>query len=293
MALDASKLTATIDDSMSSGVVIAFNTDTDNFGVIWRMQTIDGWDSPDLPEAAEARPSQDGLWDALNYYGGRQITIGGKLTAPSYAAREDAEYRLRQIVARDRLVPFTVNETTPKWVSARRSGRLMVRPLTDTISEFSINLLCPDPRKYGLTPVTATLSVASGTGGLAPPWTPPVLLPASTTAPNQATMTNSGIYESPPTITIRGPGSGIEVHNFTTGRHLAYALTLGPADYILVDVASGVGLLNGSAIRAPAPGSSVTGQFLMEPGDNLMRIFGTLTDVTQPSADITFYPAWT
>lgn len=293
MPVDASKLTATLDDSMVTGVVIPLNSDVDDYGVIWRMQTIDGWDSPDLPEAAEARPSQDGMWDALNFYSGRQITIGGKLTAPSYEAREAAEYRLRQIVVRDRLVPFTVNETTPKWVSGRRSGRLMIRPVTDTISELGINLLCPDPRKYGTDPVAASISVADGLGGLAPPWTPPVLLPAITTSPAEVTLDNAGIYESPPTIIIRGPGTDIEVHNFTTGRHLAYDLVLGAADYILVDVASGVGLLNGSAIRAPKPGSSITGLFLMEPGPNLMRILGTLTDVVPPSADITFYPAWT
>lgn len=293
MAVAASQLTATLDDSMVSGVVLPFNTGVDDYGVDWRMQTIDGWDSPDLPEAAEGRPSQDGMWDAENFYAGRTVTINGKLTAPTYADREAAEYRLRQAVPRNRLVTFTVAETTPKWVSGRRSGRLMVRPLTDTHSEFSINLLAPDPRKYGTTPVTASLSVADGTGGLAPPWTPPVLLPAITTAPNEAVMTNSGIYESPPTITIRGPGSGIAIHNFLTAQHLAYDLTLGASDYLLVDVGSGVGLLNGSALRAPAPGSTVTGQFMMQPGQNLMRIVGTLTAVTPPSADITFYPAWT
>lgn len=289
----ASQLTATLDDSMVTGVSIPFNGDPDDYGVSWTMATLDGWDSPDLPEAAEARPSQDGMWDALNFYAGRGLTIAGKFVAAAYADREAAEYRLRQVVPRDRLVTLTVGETTPKWCSARRSGRLMVRPLTETISEFSISMLAPDPRKYGQTPVSATLSVDDGTGGLAPPWTPPVLLPAPTAAPDQATLTNDGIYESPPTITIRGPGSGIEVHNFTTGRHLAYDLTLGAADFILIDVDSGVALLNGTAIRAPVPGSSVTGQFLMVPGDNLMRIFGTLTDVTPPSADVTFYPAWT
>lgn len=287
-------LAATLDDSAGSGTVIPFNTGVvDDYGVVWVMESLDGWDSPDLPEGADARPSQDGMWDALNYFGGRTLTIGGKLAATSYADREAAEYRLRQAVPRDRLVTFTVNENTAKWCTARRSGRLMVRPLGERVSEFSISLLAPDPRKYGTSPVTATISVADGTGGLAPPWTPPVLLPAVTTAPNEATMTNTGIYESPPTITIRGPGSGIAVHNFLTGRFMAYDLTLGASDYILIDVASGVGLLNGSAVRSPTPGSSVTGQFMMQPGQNLMRIFGTLTAATPPSADIAFYPAWT
>lgn len=291
MPVVSSQLTALIDDSSGSGVTIPFNSGADDYGVAWTMASLDGWDSPDLPEAAESRPSQDGMWDALNYYGGRTVGIDGKLVALTYAAREAAEYRLRQAVARDRLVTVTIGETTSKWVSARRSGRLMVRPLTETVSEFSIAMLAPDPRKYG-DPVSATLSADDGALGLAPPWTPPVLLPAPAGAPDQALMVNAGTYNSPPTITIRGPGSGISIHNYTTGRSLLYDLTLGASDYLLVDVAAGVSLLNGSSPRAPAPGSSVTGQFLVDPGPNLFRIFGTLTDVTPPSASITFYSAW-
>lgn len=293
MAAAASRLTATIDNSATTGVVIPFNSGADDYGVDWRMGTFDGWDSPDLPEAADERPSQDGLWDALNYYGGRTLTIGGTFTAATYEDREAAEYRLRQAVPRDRLVTVTVAETTPKWVLARRTGRLMVRPLTDVSSEYSVNMLAPDPRKYGTGLVSSTISAVDGTGGLAPPWTPPVLLPAIGTAPSSIVLTNTGIYNSPPTITIRGPGSGIAVHNFTTGRHLAYDLTLAATDFITVNVAAGVNLLNGSAIRAPASGSSVTGQFLIEPGANLLRIIATLTDPTPPSAEISFYSAWT
>jgi hypothetical protein len=288
----SSQLTALIDDSLVSGIEIPFNSGDDDYGVKWTMSSLDGWDSPDLPEAAESKPGMDGMWDALNFYGGRTLSIEGQLVALSYEAREAAEYRLRWAVPRDRLVMVTVGETTPKWVMARRSGRLMVSPLTETMSKFSIALLAPDPRKYGPSPVTATLSADDGAGGLAPPWTPPVLLPVSASSPDQATLTNVGIYESPPTIIIRGPGSAISIHNITTGRHLTYDLTLAVTDYLVVDVASGVGLLNGSAIRAPAPGSTVTSQFLVAPGANLFRIFGTLTDVTPPSADISFYSSW-
>jgi hypothetical protein len=287
----SSQLTASIDDSVVSGVTIPFNSGEDDYGVAWTMASLDGWDSPDLPEAAESKPGQDGMWDALNYYGGRTLGIDGKLVAPTYAAREAAEYRLRQAVVRDRLVMVTVGEATPKWCMARRSGRLMVRSLTETISEFSIAMLAPDPRKYGGF-VSGSIAVTTGLGGLAPPWTPPVALPAIDTGASSVELVNAGIYNSPPTITIRGPGSGISVYNLTASRSLAYDLTLATGDFIAIDVASGVGLLNGTAIRTPVPGSSVTGQFLAEPGPNLFRIFGTLTDVLPPSADISFYSAW-
>jgi hypothetical protein len=293
VALVASRLTATIDASAAGGPVIPFNSGLDDYGVDWRMATLDGWDSPDLPEAAAERPQQDGLWDALNYYGGRTLTLTGVCTAATYEDREAAEYRLRKAIPRNRTVMVTVAETTPKWVSARRSGRLMVRPLTETISEYNISMLAPDPRKYGTNPISGTVSVSSGSGGLAPPWTPPVTLTASGTGASQALFTNDGDYQTPPLITIRGPGYGIGLYNLTNGNYLMYNLTLGVSDYIAVDVAAGVSLLNGTGVRAPAPGSTITGNFFLDPGPNLLQITGTLTDVTVPSAYIAAYPAWT
>ncbi len=279
---------------MDSGVSIPFNTSAgDAYGVLWRMRELEGWDSPELDEGADAKSGADGLWDVENFYGGRTLSIGGVFTAPSYEEREAAGYRLAQAVPRDRLVAFTLNETTPKWVRARRSGRLKVRPVGELHGEYSISMLAPDPLKYGGAAVTASLSVATPGAGLAPPWTPPVLVPASSSGLDQAVMTNTGIYSSPPVITIHGPGASVSVYNYATSLLLAYDLTLGASDFLTVDVAAGVALLNGTAQRPPAPGSCVTSKFVMAPGDNLIRIFGTLTEVTPPSADISFYSAWT
>lgn len=292
--VDASRLTALLDDSAVTGVTIPFNSGSaaDDYGIDWRMAKLEGWDSPDLDEGADDRAGQDGLWDTENFFGGRTLTVEGVLTAPSYELREAADYRLRQAVPRNRLVQFTLNETTPKWVYCRRSGRLMVRPVTETISEYSLSLLAPDPRKYGGGLVQATLTVATATGGLAPPWTPPVLIPAQVGA-DTATVTNSGIYDSQPVITIRGPGSGISIINYATGLRLAYDLTLGTSDYLVVDTAAGAALLNGTALRAPATGSCVTSKFVIATGDNLLRILGTLTGATAPTATVAFYSAWT
>lgn len=289
----ASQLTGAIDDSAGSGVVIPLNV-VDDFGVDWRMAKLEGWDSPDLDEGADSKSGQDGLWDVENFYGGRTLTIEGVYTAPTYAEREAAAYRLVQAVPRNRLVTFRLDETTPKRVSARRSGRLMVRPLTDVIAEYSISMLAPDPRKYGVTPVVApTISVSTDTGGLAPPWTPPVLLPEIPIGPSQTIVINAGIYESPPQITIRGPGTNVSIYNYATERQLAFDLTLGASDFLVVDCAAGSVLLNGTAPRAPRAGSCIVAEFMIQPGENLLRIFGDLTDSsTPPSADISFYSAW-
>ncbi|KAB2347356.1 phage tail family protein [Actinomadura rudentiformis] len=288
----ASDLTALLDDA-ETGTSIPFNSGVDEFGVDWRMARLDGWDSPDLEEGAEPRSGADGLWDVENFFAGRTLTLAGTFAAPSYEEREAAEYRLRRAVPRNRLVSLRVNETTPRRVDCRRSGSLRVGPTSDVMGEFSIGLLAPDPRKYGVLEQAASISAGSGSGGLAPPWTPPVTLPAITTAPSQATLTNSGDYDSPPIITIRGPGDDISVVNYTTSKVLIFDLPLGATDYLVIDVAAGTTLLGGTSPRGPAPGSAVVAEFFMAPGDNLLRIFGTLTAASPPSAQISFYSAWT
>jgi hypothetical protein len=286
-----SPLTAALIDP-ATGITIPFNADVDAYGVMWRMTSIDGWDSPDHDDAATPRSGSDGMWDSPSWYGGRTISIKGVYSAPDADARQAAHYRLMQACARDHQSTLLMNETVPKTSSVRRSGRLMSRPLSDTMGEFDLSVLAVDPRKYGTAQVSGTVSAGSGTGGLAPPWTPPVTPPAVTTGPTIATLTNTGIYETPPVITLYGPGLNLRINNLTTNQVLEFDIPLTVNDSLVVDVGAGTALLNGTAPRAPAPGSAVISTFMAEPGDNTYTLSGVLTDVTPPSAAISFYSAW-
>lgn len=287
-----SRLTGAIDDSAGSGIVIPLNTIDDSY-VDWRMQTLDGWDSAELEEKAENKTGADGMFDAENYFGGRMVTIGGKLRAPTYEAREAAEYRLRQAVPRNRLVVVRIDEVVPKYVLARRTGRLMVRPLTDVMSEWNAAFLAPDPRKYGTDAVSVDLSVAQPGLGLAPPWTPPITLPARSGGIDTITVINTGTYETQPLIRIAAPGSGLLIANLTTGLTLGYDLVLAGGDYLMIDCHAGVALLNGTAPRAPIPGSAVTSDFVIVRGENRLQLRGVATDPTLvPTGIVQFNPAW-
>lgn len=287
-----SRLTGAIDDSAGSGIVIPLNRVDDAY-VDWRMQTIDGWDSADLDEKAQARTGADGSWDALNYYSGRIVTVGGVLTAPTYEAREVAEEQLRQAVPPRRLVRLRIDETVPKYVMARRSGRLRIAPLDDVHSRWEATFLAPDMRKYGLDVAQADLTIALPAPGLAPPWTPPVLLPARAPGVDTATLTNTGAADTPPLIRINGPGRDLQLTHQETGLTLSYDLELDVTDFLMIDVAAGVALLNGVVVRAPRAGSSVTGQFMATPGVNTWRLTGTATDPTLVAlATIQISPAW-
>lgn len=287
-----SRLTGAIDDSAGSGYVIPLNAVDDAY-VDWRMQGLDGWDSADLPEGAEDKVGEDGSWDAPNYYSGRIVTISGLLTAPTYEAREVAEEQLRRAVPPRRRVMLRINETIPKYVIGRRSGRVMITPLDEVHSKWQVALLCPDPRKYGFDVATEYMSIALPAPGLAPPWTPPIVMPARPPGTNTATITNAGAYESQPLIRIDGPGRAPQIINDTTGLFLAYDLELGVGDYLLIDCHAGVALLQGVAPRAPVAGSAVTKLFVITPGPNKLRFVATPTDPDLVAlATVQCTPAW-
>ncbi|MFD0177275.1 hypothetical protein ACFVGZ_35915, partial [Streptomyces rochei] len=67
----------------------------DGDGVAWRLQTLEGWDSPDLRSEMTDREGDHGAWAGPVYLGARPITLGGTIVAPSQAALEEAMERLR------------------------------------------------------------------------------------------------------------------------------------------------------------------------------------------------------
>lgn len=288
-----SRLSGAIDDSAGSGVVIPLNAVDANY-VDWRMQTLDGWDSADSEENAESKQGADGAFNADNYYGARLVTVGGLLAAPTYEEREAAEYRLRKAVPiRGRLVQLRIDETTPKYVMGRRSGRVKITPLTSVHSKWECTILCPDPLKYGLIPVYANVSVPPPAAGLAPPWTPPVTLPARASGIDTVTVTNAGEYDTQPLVRIAGPGKSFQLANLRTGLTLLYDLELGPTDFLVIDCHAGVALLNGVAPRSPANGSAVTSRWVIQPRDNTLQLRGIATDPTLvATASVQFNPAW-
>lgn len=286
--------TAVLDDSQGSGVVITFGM-ADESRVGWRYTDLSGWDSADLTETAENKTGADGMWDSPNFYSGRQVGINGLIDAPSAVALDDAMMRLEQAVPpRGRLVTLTVGETIPKQVTARRSGRLMMSKLTDVTAEFSINLLARDPRKYGVDELSAAGSLGAPGGGVPLPLALPMVLPSREAGGEFFSAVNAGSYETPPLIRIVGPGRDLGIANLTTGQSLRYPFELLDGDEMVIDTDTGAAQLNGSAYRAPAPGSTVTSRFLLPRGESQMQFLGARTqaDIT-PLLTMTWRPAWT
>jgi hypothetical protein len=284
---------AVLDDAVGSGAVIPFGA-TDGEGVEWRYTGLPGWDSPDVAESAENRTGADGMWDALNYAGGRIVTIDGHMKAPTVAALDAAMDRLAGAVPiRGRLITLTVEESTPKQISARRTGRLMTNKLTDVVAEYSVALLAPDARKYQVDQQTVQATLGEVGGGVTLPTSLPLALPARDVGGEFFTATNAGEYDTPPLIRIAGPGRNLGLANLTTGQALIYPFELLTGDELVIDTSSGTASINGTAYRAPSAGSTVVARFLLPPGRNNLQMLGarTVADLS-PLLTMTWRSAW-
>jgi hypothetical protein len=286
--------TATLDDSQGSGVVITFGMADEN-RVGWRYTDLPGWDSADLPEGAANKTGADGMWDTDNFYSGRQVGVEGLIQAPTAAALDEAMDRLDQALPpRGRLVTFTVNETVPKQITGRRSGRLMMSKATDVTAQFSLNLLARDPRKYGVAEQSAAGSLGAPGGGASFPLAIPLVLPSREPGGEFFTVENTGTYEAPILARIVGPGRDLGIANLTTGQSLRYPFELLNGDELVVDTEAGAAQLNGTSYRAPSPGSTVTSKFLLPRGTSQMQFLGSRTDAdVTPLLTMTWRPAWT
>lgn len=186
-----------------------------------RITAIYGWDErPDVRDVRELRSGQDGEYADNLYLGGRTITVEGEVYGSSWV---DLQARKRTLAA---LFNPSSTETTLKvpnpasfaglttWSASGMTGyeRSSLRVMEaiqfgDTLDPacqvWQVVLRASDPRVYSDT-ATSTASTSSGTDA------------------RTVSVTPSGTYATPATITIAGPaGEDTVVQNTTSGLQLS------------------------------------------------------------------------
>lgn len=222
----------------------------DGEGVAWYLQTLDGWDSPEVRASWTDREGDHGAWASPAYYGSRPITLGGTIVAPSRVLLEQAMDQLRAAVGlTDTLL--VVYESTPKQALVRRSGKPLMQYVTDTRATYSVLVTAADPRRYGTALLTATTKLPSTTGGLTLPAAAPWLLSATVVA-GQVDAVNGGDFETRPVITITGPVVAPQIQaQMPDGsvRLMTFGQDLGAGDVLVIDTDAHTVMLNGSVSR--------------------------------------------
>lgn len=268
--------------------------DLDESGVLWTVETEEGWSSsPPVRGDVTSREAADGAYDsAERYYDARLVTLTGFADAPSQAAMLAAKERLLAVGSdlRGPLLELAVGELTgtrSAWV--RRATDTKTTDQGSRAFAWQLNLLAPDPRKYGA-PAAAAAGLPAAAGGMVFPVTFPLTFPGGGGG-GSLLATNAGRYETWPTLRIVGPATDPVAENLTTGKRFRLApLTLGTGDYVDVDMDARTVLLNGSASRRAAVAAD-SDWWSLAPGDNAVR-FGAAAYDPAAQLQLTWRPAW-
>jgi len=219
-------------------------------GTAWVLQTLDGWDSPEVRSEYTDREADHGSWASPVYLGSRPITLAGVIVAASQALLEAAMERLRAAAALTDTV-LTVWETVAKQATVRRSGKPLMQYVTDTTATYSVMVTAQDPRRYSTTLSTGTTALPSTTGGLALPAAFPLTFSAATVA-GLINAVNAGTVDTRPVLTITGPVVApviAALYPDGTVRQLLYSLDLVAGDVLTIDTDARTVLLSGGVSR--------------------------------------------
>ncbi|MEU5442772.1 MULTISPECIES: phage distal tail protein [Streptomyces] len=222
----------------------------DSAGVAWYLQTLEGWDSPDVRAEFTDREGDHGAWASPVYLGARPITLSGTIVAPSRALLDQAMDQLRA-AARLCDTVLTVWETVPKQAIVRRSGKPLMQYASATAATYSVMVTAADPRRYGITLESETTRLPSVTGGLTLPATTPWTLSATVVA-GQIDAANEGDFESRPVLSIAGPVVAPQVQvqmPDNTVRLVSYAQDLAAGEVLVIDTDKRTVTINGAVSR--------------------------------------------
>jgi len=258
-------------------------------GVEFTTSVFEGWGGTSSTIDPKQKTRAHGAWAGNAYFTARNMLAGGLMIAPSESALDAAIDRLNDACGLDDTL-LTVNEArAPRWCMARRSDVVLAAKQTDTIAKWSIQVVADDPRKFS-TPITASTSLPSSSGGLTIPYTIPYSINAVQNS-GQVSIFNPGNETGPVVMRLDGPCVGPVITHIGSGLRLTFAAsaTLGLGEFWDIDMEGQSVLAQGQATRA---------QFItsrqwsgLEPGNNTFAFTaasysaGALLTVTGTPAD--------
>ena len=246
---------------------IVLNT-VDAAGVHWILESFEGWDSPGSTVSLSPRLRAHGATASEAFLQPRVLTLSGFIAAPTAEAGVAARDALAAAVS---LAPFPllVNEAgLVRSVMVRRQDQVLMTRQGITDTRFSVQVVAPDPRKFGDL-VTANTRLPFSEGGLRWPITPPITF-TGTSGTGVVSLVNPGNVEAPVWLRVDGPvpAGGWTVTHVGKGRSLTFstAIALGVGEFVTVDMDRREVLAQGQSPRSGYVTSR--GWFGLDPGVN-------------------------
>jgi hypothetical protein len=278
---------------MGSGVIL--NADgiagVDNFIDVTK---ITGLDSAPVRTASRSKEGSDGTYMDAEYQNGRTIALETTIysTVQNISAYLDSikaawEPQFRQATQN---FNFQYPGVDQRFLLAKPLGINYDHDTAMRLGQVAatFNAFCEDPRIYSSVLQNVGVQLASATTtGFAFPFAFSFSFGATTVFSSGSVVTNAGNRYAPAILTIPGPITNPTVINDTTGSTLAFTITLGVGDNLVIDLKNHTVQLNGGNVRTALLAPD---WFLLKPGDNLIRLLaGSATAVVM---NVAYYNAW-
>lgn len=219
----------------------------DEFGVEWWCGQIDGWDGSPASSLQVTQKSRGaGGWTGPRNLTPRSLGPMGTFIAPDIDTAEDAKDRLNAACNLNGVTLSVQRGTRVQTCTVYRQGEVQVTEGRGSLQyTWVLNLIAPDPRKFGDT-LTAATGLPSTTGGFTFPHTFPMTI-ASTIASGRCVLNNPGTATGPVVLRIDGPVVGPQIVHVGSGLTLTFAssLSIPTGQFLEVDMEAQTALANG------------------------------------------------
>jgi hypothetical protein len=154
------------------------NTIEPDTGVTWVAKPVGGWAGPSSSIAVVKKPRSHGGWAGDAFLNPRRVAISGSVVAPTEDALADAVDRLNAAASLAGSTLTVIEGALSRSCTVRRDDEVLIKQVTGTYAEWSVQLVAPDPRKFA-DALTASTGLPSSSGGLVLSTTPRTNLPTN------------------------------------------------------------------------------------------------------------------
>lgn len=265
-------------------------------GVEWFMDQLDGWffaPGPRSDSSAAGRPGADGEIGGPVFLSGRQVIIGGWLTAPDNITLFRAMDRVGSLLAAgDRFDWLTVAEndgalSRSLWV--HNGGAPLVAAPQGLSAAWSLSLKGDDPRKLSAVEHTLTTGVFVPSGGFSFDLAFDLSF-GSIGNTGRIFAENVGNAPADLTLTLTGPLSNPRVSHTESGRSLGFTIELSAGETLTVTSADRSVLLNGTASRRSTMTNS-SEWFTLATGSNTL-VFNAASADSGAQLSVSYRDSW-
>jgi hypothetical protein len=220
------------------------------------LTRLDGWFSP----AGTRRNSTERLWahgsfSERGWRDQRVITVGGHIFTKTRTDAANMTDTLSAALADGTAGKFIVNDADLGYREATVyiEGTPAVEWDGGVDIFFMIDMVAPDPRKYGELLTATSLPAAPGGGLVFDLFTGAnegVLDFGGADTPGTVTLENVGTADTAPVFTVSGYAPGFTITETLSGSRLVYTSTIAAGQTLVINAADGSVLMDGYADRS-------------------------------------------